>query len=67
VQTPEGPLTLGISEQARAGMAMAIPLGRGAEPEEAARGAYFLCSPASDYVHGQVLNVSGGLAVGMAN
>jgi 3-oxoacyl-[acyl-carrier protein] reductase len=65
VETPEGPLTLGVSEQARAGMSMAIPLGRGAQPEEAARGAYFLCSPASDYVHGQVLNVSGGLAVGM--
>jgi 3-oxoacyl-[acyl-carrier protein] reductase len=44
---------------------MMIPFGRAASPEEAARGIYFLCSPMSDYVHGQVLNVSGGLAVGM--
>ncbi len=60
-------VTLGVSEQARAGMSMMIPLGRAATPEEAARGVYFLCSPASDYVHGQVLGVSGGLAVGMGS
>ena len=44
---------------------MFIPFGRPATPEEAARGVYFLCSPLSDYVHGQVLNVSGGLQMGM--
>jgi 3-oxoacyl-[acyl-carrier protein] reductase len=44
---------------------MFIPFGRSATPEEAARGVYFLCSPLSDYVHGQVLNVSGGLQMGM--
>ena len=60
-------VTLGVSEQARAGMSTMIPLGRAATPEEAARGVYFLCSPASDYVHGQVLGVSGGLAVGMGS
>jgi 3-oxoacyl-[acyl-carrier protein] reductase len=59
-------LTLGVPEQARTGLGVAIPLGRGASPEEAARGIYFLCTPDSDYVHGQVLNVSGGLSVGMA-
>jgi 3-oxoacyl-[acyl-carrier protein] reductase len=31
----------------------------------AARGIYFLCSPMSDYVHGQVLPVSGGLLGGL--
>jgi 3-oxoacyl-[acyl-carrier protein] reductase len=59
-------ITLGVSDKARAGLATMIPLGRAASPEEAARGVYFLCSPESDYIHGQVLNVSGGLAVGMA-
>jgi 3-oxoacyl-[acyl-carrier protein] reductase len=44
---------------------MMVPFGRAATAEEAARGIYFLCSPLSDYVHGQVLNVSGGLSVGM--
>lgn len=58
---------LGVSDQARERLMMMIPLGRAATPEEAARGVYFLCSPASDYVHGQVLGVSGGLAVGMGS
>ena len=59
-------LTADVPEQARAAFAASIPLGRAATPEEAARGIYYLCSPGSDYVHGQVLGVSGGLAVGMA-
>jgi 3-oxoacyl-[acyl-carrier protein] reductase len=58
-------VTLGIPEQARASAEMMIPFGRSASPDEAARGVYFLCSPLSDYVHGQVLNVSGGLQLGM--
>ncbi len=60
-------VTLGVSEQVRQGMNMMIPLGRPATPEEAARGVYFLCSPAADYIHGQVLAVSGGLSVGMTS
>ena len=50
---------------ARAAFQTMIPFGRAATPEEAARGVYFLCSPLSDYVHGQVLNVSGGQFGGM--
>ena len=46
--------------------AAVIPLGRTGSAEEAARGVYFLCSRLSDYVHGQVLAVSGGLQFGMA-
>lgn len=60
-------VNLGVPESVRDAMNAMIPLGRFATPEEAARGVYFLCSPASDYVHGQVLAVSGGLAVGMAS
>ncbi|MFA9272344.1 SDR family oxidoreductase [Svornostia abyssi] len=55
----------GIPEQMRAMMSMMIPLGRGATPEEAAGGIAFLCSPWSNYVTGQVLHVSGGVAMGM--
>jgi len=56
---------LGIPEQMRAMASMMIPLGRPATPEEAAGGVFFLCSPWSNYVHGQVLNVSGGVFSGM--
>ena len=42
------------------------PLGRTGTMEEAASAILFLCSPLSDYVHGQVLTVSGGVSGGMA-
>jgi 3-oxoacyl-[acyl-carrier protein] reductase len=45
---------------------MLVPLGRPAQPSEAAGPVFFLCSPWSDYVHGQVLNVTGGQFGGMA-
>jgi 3-oxoacyl-[acyl-carrier protein] reductase len=56
---------LGIPEQMRQMAAMLIPLGRPASPEEAAGGIFFLCSPWSNYVHGQTLHVTGGLFGGM--
>jgi 2-deoxy-D-gluconate 3-dehydrogenase len=37
-----------------------IPAGRWGEPSDLAGAAVFLCSPASDYVNGQVLAVDGG-------
>jgi 3-oxoacyl-[acyl-carrier protein] reductase len=58
-------IELGIPEQMRAMAAMMIPLGRPASPEEAAGPIFFLCSPWSNYVHGQVLNVTGGQFGGM--
>jgi 3-oxoacyl-[acyl-carrier protein] reductase len=58
-------IQLGIPEQLRAMASMIIPLGRPATPEEAAGGVFFLCSPWSNYVHGQVLNVTGGQFSGM--
>jgi 3-oxoacyl-[acyl-carrier protein] reductase len=58
-------IQLGIPEQMRAMASMMIPLGRGATPREAAGPVFFLCSPWSDYVHGQVLNVTGGQFGGM--
>jgi 3-oxoacyl-[acyl-carrier protein] reductase len=56
---------LGIPEQLRGMGAMLIPLGRPGTPEEAAGGIFFLCSPWSNFVHGQVLNVTGGQFTGM--
>jgi 3-oxoacyl-[acyl-carrier protein] reductase len=58
-------IQLGIPEQMRALAAMMIPLGRPASPEEAAGPVFFLCSPWANYVHGQVLNVTGGQFGGM--
>jgi 3-oxoacyl-[acyl-carrier protein] reductase len=56
---------LGIPEQTRSMAAMIIPLGRAAQPEEAAKPVLFLSSGLSNYVHGQVLNVTGGQFGGM--
>ena len=56
---------LGIPEQMRQMASMMIPLGRPAPPEEAAGGIFFLCSPWSNYVHGQTLHVTGGVFGGM--
>src|SRR5919107_1921993 len=56
---------LGIPDQLRGMASMLIPLGRPGTPEEAAGGIFFLCSPWSNYVHGQVLNVTGGQFGGM--
>ena len=56
---------LGIPEQMRAMASMLIPLGRPAQPEEAAAPVLFLASELSNYVHGQVLNVTGGQFGGM--
>jgi 3-oxoacyl-[acyl-carrier protein] reductase len=58
-------IPLGIPGQMREGAARVIPLGRGATPEEAAGPIFFLCSPWSNFVQGQVLTVNGGQSTGM--
>ncbi|MGI8597366.1 MAG: SDR family NAD(P)-dependent oxidoreductase [Thermoleophilaceae bacterium] len=60
-------IDLGIPEQMRSLATMMIPLGRAATPEEAAGGVFMLCSPWSNFVHGQVLNVTGGSFAGMTS
>jgi 3-oxoacyl-[acyl-carrier protein] reductase len=57
---------LGIPDQMRGMASMLIPLGRTGTPEEAAGGVFFLCSPWSNFVHGQVLNITGGQLTGMS-
>ncbi|GAA2275350.1 3-oxoacyl-ACP reductase FabG [Actinomadura luteofluorescens] len=58
-------IELGIPGQLRATATAMIPLGRPATPAEAAGPVLFLASPLANYIHGQVLNVSGGMFGGM--
>jgi 3-oxoacyl-[acyl-carrier protein] reductase len=60
-------IQLGIPDQLRGMAPMLIPLGRPGTPEEAAGGVFFLCSPWSNYVSGQVLNITGGQFTGMTS
>lgn len=41
----------------------ATPLGRAGTPDEAAGAVYLLCLPEADFITGQVVEVSGGLAI----
>ena len=61
----EEEVELGIPEQMRQMASMMIPLGRPAQPAEAAGPVLFLCSELGNYVHGQVINVTGGQFTGM--
>ena len=56
---------LGIPDQMREMAKFVIPLGRPAQPEEAAGPVLFLASDLANYVHGQVVNVTGGQFGGM--
>jgi 3-oxoacyl-[acyl-carrier protein] reductase len=60
-------VAIGVPEQMRQMAAMIIPLGRPAQPEEAAGPVLFLASPLANYVHGQIVNVTGGQFGGMYN
>ena len=58
-------IRLGIPEKMRQLAPTIIPLGRPATADDAAGPIFFLCSPWSDFVHGQVLTASGGQTTGM--
>jgi 3-oxoacyl-[acyl-carrier protein] reductase len=58
---------LGIPEPLIDPIVGQIPLGRKGTPAEAAGAVFFLCSPWSDFVSGQVLNVTGGQVAGMGS
>lgn len=57
IQTP---MTDKLPQEARDAFMNMISLKRLGQPEDIANAVYFLCSPDSDYVSGQVLNVCGG-------
>lgn len=58
-------IPLGIPEKMRQMAPMLIPLGRPATPADAAGPIFFLCTPWSNFVHGQVITASGGQMTGM--
>jgi 3-oxoacyl-[acyl-carrier protein] reductase len=58
-------IRLGIPAQMRELAPTIIPLGRPGTAEEAAGAIFLLCSPWSNFVHGQVLTVNGGQMTGM--
>ncbi|MBX5474219.1 MAG: SDR family oxidoreductase [Thermoleophilia bacterium] len=58
-------MTAALPGEIREAISKTIPLGRPARPEEAAGTIFFLCSPWSNFVHGQVLTASGGQTTGM--
>lgn len=67
IETGGREVQLGIGDHVRDLVTMLTPLGRTGTPQEAAGGIFFLCSPWSNYVHGQVLNVTGGSFLGMTS
>ena len=60
-------MTADIPQEMRDIAPVIIPLGRPAQPEEAAGVIFFLCSPWSNFVHGQVITASGGQTTGMTD
>jgi 3-oxoacyl-[acyl-carrier protein] reductase len=54
-------IALGIPDQMRQMAKMAIPMGRAGTPDEAAGALVFFASDLSNYVSGQVLEVTGGM------
>ncbi len=56
-------MTESLSDKARETLVSLIPLKRLGTPEDVAGVVRFLCSPAADYVTGQVINVDGGMVM----
>ena len=62
----EQEIRLGIPERVRELASSVIALGRPATAQEAAGPILFLCTPWSNFVHGQVITASGGQMTGMS-
>jgi 3-oxoacyl-[acyl-carrier protein] reductase len=58
-------MTASLPERMREAAPQIIPLGRPATPEEAAGAVFLLCTPWSNFIHGQVITASGGQTPGM--
>jgi len=59
----ETEMTAGLPEEVKKAFLAAVPLGRPGTPEDVAGVIAFLCSPAADYVTGQILNIDGGMVM----
>jgi 3-oxoacyl-[acyl-carrier protein] reductase len=59
----ETDMTRGLSEDLRKKLLERIPLQRLGQPEDVAGVAAFLCSPAANYITGQILTVDGGMVM----
>ena len=57
----ETDMTAELPQKVRDAFMTVIPAKRGGTPADVANVVYFLCSPDSDYVTGQVINVDGGM------
>jgi 3-oxoacyl-[acyl-carrier protein] reductase len=60
-------IELGVTGDRRSELTSLIALGRAGTADDVARVVCFLCSPDSDYVTGQVIDVNGGLMFGMTS
>jgi 3-oxoacyl-[acyl-carrier protein] reductase len=58
-------MTASLPDRMREAAPQIIPLGRPATPEEAAGAIFLLCTPWSNFIHGQVITASGGQTTGM--
>ena len=61
INRQDAEIAIGIPEERLLRTTPMIPMGRPGSPEEAAGAIFFFASPFSDYVSGQVLEVTGGL------
>ncbi|HET8755326.1 MAG TPA: SDR family oxidoreductase [Solirubrobacteraceae bacterium] len=58
-------MTASLPDRMREAAPQIIPLGRPATPDEAAGAIFLLCTPWSNFIHGQVITASGGQTTGM--
>jgi 3-oxoacyl-[acyl-carrier protein] reductase len=65
IEHGDNEIKLGIPQAMRDLVTTIIPLGRAATPQDAAGPIFFLCTPWSNFVHGQVITASGGQMTGM--
>ncbi|MCX7022454.1 MAG: 3-oxoacyl-[acyl-carrier-protein] reductase [bacterium] len=59
----ETEMTAGLPDEVKKAFLATIPLGRAGTPEDVAGVIAFLCSPAADYVTGQIINIDGGMVM----
>lgn len=64
IETPMLEQALASDTQRKARILAPTPMGRFGEPQDIARAARYLCSPAAKYVNGVLLPVDGGASIG---